>query len=593
MKEARQVSYNKVADMPQVPAAFNPITWNKTGTWRYLKPRYQDKLAPCRESCPAGEDIEGYVELIKEEKYIEAYRLIREENPFPSVCGRVCYHPCEDNCNRKDFDRSVSINYLERFVADFALQAGSKALLRVEKVPNNKKKRNGKVAIIGSGPAGLTCAFYLAKMGYRVTIYEALSELGGILAIGIPSYRLPKEILKWEIDQILAMGIEVKANVRVGKDVELEAIHKDYDSVFLSTGVHKCKEIGVPGEELKSVYKGLEFLKMINSGEKKDLGETVTVIGGGNTAIDVARSSLRLGKRVRILYRRTKAEMPANDEEISEAEREGALLDILSAPVKIIGDNGRVIGIECARMKLGEPDSSGRRSPIPVKGSNFIIEADSVITAIREEADLSYLTREVGVTDGIISTDQNSATSIKGVFAGGDIIDQPHTVVHAIASGKRGAIAIDCYIRGGKISQKLDKIKLGRRGSVSMQGYLFGVQDEEKFNTVANFEEINLDYFETSERGRMPSLPVKERLKGFKEVQLGLSPEIASYNAERCFNCGTCTYCDNCYMFCPDISVLRKQGEKGYAFDYDHCKGCGICAEECPRCAIIMEEEDR
>ena len=519
--------------------------------------------------------------------------LIREENPFPSVCGRVCYHPCEDNCSRKNFDRSVSINYLERFVADFALQSGSKALLKVEKVSDNKKKRNGKVAIIGSGPAGLTCAFYLAKMGYRITIYEALSEPGGILAVGIPSYRLPKDTLKWEIDQILEMGIEVKANVRVGKEIELEAIRRDYDSVFLSTGVHKCKEIGVPGEELKSVYRGLDFLKMINSGEKSDLGETVAVIGGGNTAIDVARSSLRLGKRVRILYRRTKAEMPANDEEISEAEREGALLDILSAPVKFIGDNARVIGIECMKMRLGEPDSSGRRSPIPIKGSNFIIEADSVITAIREEADLSYLGREIEVADGTVSTDQNGATSVKGIFAGGDIIDQPHTVVHAIASGKHGAIAIDCYLRGEKSFQKADKIKLGRRGAVSIQGYLFGVKDEEKFNSVVRYEEINLDYFEISERGKMPCLPVKARLKGFKEVQLGLSPAIASYNADRCFNCGTCTYCDNCYVFCPDISVVRKQGEKGYIFDYDHCKGCGICAEECPRCAIIMEEEDR
>src|SRR3989338_6254894 len=224
MIDSRPVSYKKVSDMPEMPAAFNSISWNKTGTWRYIKPRYQDKLAPCREGCPAVEDIEKYIELIKEERYVEAYMLIREENPFPSVCGRVCYHPCEDNCNRKNLDRAVSINSLERFVADIAMGSKKNSLLMKGRLANIKKKRSEKIAIIGSGPAGLTCAFNLARMGYSVVIYEALSTAGGILSFGIPSYRLPKEVLKWEIEQILSLGIEVKANVRVGKDIELDAI---------------------------------------------------------------------------------------------------------------------------------------------------------------------------------------------------------------------------------------------------------------------------------------------------------------------------------------------------------------------------------
>src|SRR3990172_6210214 len=217
MIESKQMSYKKVSDMPETPAAFNPISWNKTGTWRYIKPRYQNKLAPCQEGCPAGEDIEGYIELIKEEKYIEAYMLIREENPFPSVCGRVCYHPCEDNCNRRNLDRAVSINSLERFVSDTAMADNRNSLLIKNRLHNIKKKQGKKIAIIGSGPSGLTCAFYLARMGYSITIYEALSKVGGILSFAIPDYRLPKDVLKWEIDQILSLGIEVKANVKVGK----------------------------------------------------------------------------------------------------------------------------------------------------------------------------------------------------------------------------------------------------------------------------------------------------------------------------------------------------------------------------------------
>jgi len=594
MIETTKMSYKKVSDMPQVPAAFNPISWNKTGTWRYIKPRYQDKLAPCREGCPAGEDIEGYIELIKEGKYLEAYMLIREENPFPAICGRVCYHPCEDNCNRRNFDRAVSINALERFVSDFAFETKGSTFSIKQRQVNIKKKRKERIAIIGSGPAGLTCAFHLARMGYTVMIYEALSEVGGILAVGIPNYRLPKEILKWEIDQILAMGIEIKTNVRVGKDIELEAIQHDYDSIFLSTGAHRSKGLGISGDDLQGVYSGLDFLKRINLGEDIDLGKSVVVIGGGNTAIDAARSALRLQKRVRILYRRTRDEMPANKEEILEAEREGAFFEFLTAPVRGIEDNGRIIGIECIRMKLGDVDSSGRRKPVPVKGSNFIIEADSILSAIGEETDFSYIPKDIKISNGVILVDGIGATSKRGIFAGGDMTDQPRTVVHAIGSGKRGAIAIDCYIRGKNPFHVLENLELGYKGSISMRRYMNGVKENrEEYKTVVSFEDINLDYFETSERGRMPCISIEERLKGFKEVQLGLSSEIAMKDAGRCFNCGKCTYCDNCYIFCPDISVLKNEREKGYIFDYDHCKGCGICAEECPRYAISMEEEKR
>jgi len=594
MIDSRPVSYKKVSDMPEMPAAFNSISWNKTGTWRYIKPRYQDKLAPCREGCPAGEDIEKYIELIKEERYVEAYMLIMEENPFPSVCGRVCYHPCEDNCNRRNFDREVSINSLERLVADFARTTKKgEAFLAKERQANVRNKMKRKVAIVGSGPAGLTCAFHLARIGYNVTVYEALSEIGGILAVGIPDYRLPKDILKWEINQILSLGVEVKTNLKIGKDIEFEKIRRGHDCVFLATGAHKNRKLGIPGDDLPGVYSGLDFLRRVNTGQRVELGEFVAVIGGGNTAIDVARSALRLKKKVKILYRRTKNEMPANEEEISEAEREGAILEFLAAPVRVIEENGRIIGMECVRMRLGNVDSGGRRTPVPVKESNFIIEADNIITATGEETDFSYLPEDIRINEGAVEIDMVGATSINGVFAGGDIIDQPRTVVHAIGSGKRGAIAIDCFIKGKNPLAFMEDIELGSKGSVSMRCYTDGAGDNEKNRTIVGFENINLDYFEVSERGRMPYVSVKNRLKGFKEVKLGLSREIALRDAERCFSCGSCTCCDNCYIFCPDISVLRKEGEEGYIFDYDHCKGCGICAEECPRYVISMEEEER
>lgn len=594
MIDSRPVSYKKVADMPEIPAAFNSISWNKTGTWRYIKPRYQDKLAPCREGCPAGEDIEKYIELIKEERYVEAYMLIRKENPFPSVCGRVCYHPCEDNCNRRNLDREVSINSLERFVADFTRTTKQgEAFLAKERQAYTKNKMKEKVAIIGSGPSGLTCAFHLARIGYNVTVYEALSEIGGILAVGIPGYRLPKDILKWEIDQILSLGVEVKTNVRVGKDIEFEKIRQEYDCVFLATGSHKNKKLGIPGDDLAGAYSGLDFLRRVNTGQRAELGETVAVIGGGNTAIDVARSALRLNKKVKILYRRTKNEMPANEEEILEAEREGVVIEFLTAPVRMIEDSGRIIGIECVKMRLGNVDSSGRRTPVPVKESNFIIEADNIITATGEETDFSYLPEDIRINEDAVEIDLVGSTSMDRVFAGGDMIDQPRTVVHAIGSGKRGAIAIDCYIKGENPLNFLEDVELGYKGSISMKCYIDGTEDKEKNRTIVGFENINLDYFEISERGRMPCVSVDERLNGFKEVQRGLSREVALWDAQRCFSCGACTCCDNCYIFCPDISVLRKEGEMGYIFDYDHCKGCGICAEECPRYAISMEEEER
>lgn len=587
MIERKNAKIEEEKEIPKLPFSFYSIDWNRTGAWRHIRPKFSEKLAPCRESCPAGEDIEGYMRLVANGDFIHAWNLIREENPLPAVCGRICYHPCENGCNRRRFDRPVSINAIERFVSDYVWSKPGK--FKVEKLPRRKEK----IAVVGSGPAGLTCAYHLAKRGYGVTVYEALSEPGGMLSVGIPEYRLPKEILKWEIDNIIKLGIEVKSNTYIGKDISLEELKNKNNAVFLATGAYKSRSLKISGENAKGVYKGLEFLKSINGGRKIDIGKRVAVIGGGNTAIDVARSAVRFKSDVTVFYRRTRAEMGAYPDEVLDAEREGAEVKLLTSPVKIIENKDNNLCVEFVRMRLGDVDSSGRRRPVAIKGSNFKTDVENVIIAVGEDSDLSYISDNIETNNGFIMTDPTGATSLKSVFAGGDATDQPRTVVDAISSGKKAALAIDHCLNKRDSFKALADLKLGERGGVTLNNNIYTKNKNElsKIREVVAFEDINLDYFESHERGRRPVLGLQERISDFKEVMLGLSSKTALWDASRCFNCGTCTKCDNCYIYCPDISVLKNVTEFGYEFDYEHCKGCGICAVECPRHVISMEEE--
>ena len=580
---SEQIILKREEDMPYQPISLGSMEWNRTGTWRYLRPRFDNKISPCNEGCPAGQDVEGAMVLIGKGKILEAWELFKEESPFPAVCGRVCYHPCESSCNRGEFDEAVSINALERFMADTASRQGRKPTWV------KREKRKEKIAIIGSGPAGLTCAYHLARIGYGVEVFEALPVLGGMLRVGIPEYRLPKKVLEEEIDQILEMGVKTEMNVRLGEGMGWNDL-KEYQAVFLAMGNHRSKTLGVPGDDAAGVMSGMEFLRKVSLGQEVILGKRVAVIGGGNTAIDAARTALRLGAKPFIVYRRTKEEMPAFPAEVLEAEEEGIDISFLVSPARVIGENGRVTRLECVKNRLGPPDEDGRRRPVEIKGSNFFLEVDEVITAIGEEPDLSALPKKIGIKDDTILTDERGATKQKGVFAGGDIIQQPRTVVHAIGSGKRAAIFIDCLLRKKNWEGLFDTIRIGEQGNLSMKRYL--QEEGERIplsSKTVRLKDLNLDYFDYKKRSKMPKAPLAKRLGSFDEVNLGFSEEAAVEAANRCFNCGVCNLCDNCYIFCPDVAI-RKEEDRNVV-DYDHCKGCGICVEECPRDAMVMEGE--
>jgi 2-oxoacid:acceptor oxidoreductase delta subunit (pyruvate/2-ketoisovalerate family) len=544
-------------DYPPWAVSLTNTLVNRTGSWRIFKPRYLDKLPPCNDACPAHEKIQGYMELVKQKKYLEGYELIIKDNPFPSITGRVCFHPCEAACNRKEYDEALGIHNVERFLGDYGLKKAKR-----EKPVTEIGKQ---IAIVGSGPAGLSCAYYLAKMGYRVTIFEHFSLPGGMLRVGIPSYRLPKAILDKEIKKLEALGVKIKTNTTLGKNITLDELRNSFDGVFIATGAHESRNLGVPNEAVKGVYSGLEFLAQINLGKRPRIGKEVLVVGGGNTAIDAARSALRLGAQPKILYRRTRQEMPAVADEVGEAENEGIPIQFLVAPVKVIKSKGRATKLECQKMKLGAPDASGRRRPVPVKGSNFRISCDSIISAIGEQIDLSCLTEDIKNTGWSISADEWGRTSVANVFAAGDCVTGPKMVVDAIGAGKRTALAIDTYLSGKEVKT-------------------------EPKPEIAQFANLNLAYFELAPRNKMPSLVIKERKKNFKEVHLGYNEPSTDTEAERCFSCGVCNKCENCFVFCPDLAVMKTEDK--YEFDYDFCKGCGVCAYECPRYAISMEEEE-
>jgi len=495
--------------------------------------------APCKAACPTHISVQGYVALIAEGKYKEALQLIKQENPLPAVCGRVCNHPCEAACKRGEVDEPVSIMYLKRFVADLDLNDETKY------VPEIKEKKDKKVAIIGAGPAGLTAAYYLAIEGYGVTIFESLPVAGGMLTVGIPEYRLPKDVLNAEIKTIEELGVEIRYNTKVGQDITMDTLRKEYDATFVGVGSHVSSKLGVPGEdELEGVVHGIDFLRRVALGEKVFLGERVAVVGGGNVAMDAVRTALRTGsKEAFVLYRRTRAEMPAADEEIEEALQEGIKMEFLAAPVKVLGSDGKVTGIECIRMELGEPDASGRRRPVPIEGSEFIVEADAIIPAIGQTSDLSFITEESGIAVNKWNTfdvDQVTfATNVEGVFAGGDDVTGPATVVEAINAGKEAARSIDRYLRG-------EDIKLGRE-----RDWTQNIADKADNSSVIK-----------ENRPSMPELEPGIRRTNFEEVVTGYSEEDVLREAKRCLSCGICSECYQCVDACVAGAIDHGMAEQ-------------------------------
>ncbi|MBU4035725.1 MAG: FAD-dependent oxidoreductase [Proteobacteria bacterium] len=402
----------------------------------------------CEESCPVHLDIRGYIGLIADGKYKEALNLIREKLPFPATIGRICPHPCEEKCNRARKDSALCIRDLKRFVADSEIEAGYDEVLKKIK-PNGRK-----VAIIGAGPSGLACAHDLSVLGYDVVIFEELPVAGGMLAVGIPKYRLPRDILNKEIDIVKKLGAQIRTDARIGKDLSVDDLFKQgFEAVFVAVGAHKGQKLRIPGEDATGVVPGVNYLRELNLGKEVQLGKKVAVIGGGNVAMDSARSSFRLGaEEVSILYRRTREEMPASGEEIDAALSEGIKFEYLVAPLEVLIDNGKVKGLRCNRMQLGEPDASGRRRPVAIEGSEFEIELDMIIPAIGQTSDLSFLPEDNAVETtkwGTIVADSGQCcTKRQGIFAGGDCVTGPNIAIEAVAAGKKAALSIDDYLKG-------------------------------------------------------------------------------------------------------------------------------------------------
>jgi heterodisulfide reductase subunit A-like polyferredoxin len=493
--------------------------------------------SPCKAACPAHISVQGYVALAAQGKYQEALKLVKEENPLPAICGRVCHHPCESACKRGDVDEPVAIDFIKRYIADLDLQAETRF------VPEIKLKRNEKVAIIGSGPAGLSCAYYLALEGYQATVFEKLPVLGGMLTVGIPSYRLPRDTINAEIDVIREMGVELKTGVEIGKDFTIAQLREQgYKAFFVAIGAHECKKLGIEGEDLEGVYEGVAFLRDVNLGKTVSLGNRVAVVGGGNVAMDAVRTALRTGsEKPFVIYRRSFEEMPANAEEIEECHEEGIEIMTLTNPVRVIGENGRVKAIECVKMRLGEPDAGGRRRPEPIPDSNFTIEVDAVIPAIGQESDWACLTPECAcqLSDwGTMQVDGRTLQSDdQDIFAGGDAVTGPKTVIEAIAAGKQAAISIDRYIQGVDLRE-------GR---------------EKEWQVV---EDIRTEGYDRIPREAMPRLAPQKRAKTFDEVQLGFTEEQVLKEAQRCLSCGICSECYQCVDACLAKAIDHEETEK-------------------------------
>ncbi len=544
------------------------------------------RLPPCRAACPADVNVQGYIALLQQGMFKESVELIRKSMPFPAICGRVCFSPCQDACSRKNVDQPVGIRYLKRLAADIEREQGR---IKPDPIP---KTHSEKVAIVGAGPAGLSAAYELAKLGYPVTVFERMPEPGGMMWYGIPDFRLKKYVVANEIAYIQDLGVEIKTGVEFGKDVKLDTLRNEgYKAIFIANGAQLSRKLRIPGEDLEGVFPAVEFLRRISLGEHVEIGEKVAVIGGGNSAIDAARTSLRLGAtEVTILYRRSRNEMPALPEELEAAEEEGIKFHFLVAPKQIIEEGGKIRTIECLRMKLGEPDPSGRRRPVPIQGSEHTYEVDIVIAAIGQLPETSCLPSILLDEHArAISADPLTLeTKILGVFAGGDIVTGPASVIEAIGAGKRAAVSIDRYVNG-------QDLRTGREEEI------------EETTWVKDWEKIT----KKPERYTSPHVDIGRQKVGFEESGelLAKIKEAAMFEARRCLECGPCseclegeglcevdkavvdetlcTGCNVCAVVCPSGAI--KKNEMGVAqVDEDLCKGCGTCSASCPERAINM-----
>jgi len=526
---------------------------NKTGTWRTERAVYVDRLPPCNHACPAGENIQQWLYEAEEggAGYERAWHKLMEDNPFPAIMGRVCYHPCEGACNRGQLDEAVGIHSVERFLGDEAIRNGWRP--QVTARPSGKR-----VLVIGAGPSGLSAAYHLTRLGHEVTIHDAGPMAGGMMRFGIPRYRLPRDVLDAEVRRILDMGVTLELNRKVTNVLESMRDGR-FDAVFLAVGAHIGKRAYIPAGEAARIVDAVSLLRSMEGEESPLLGRRVAIYGGGNTAMDAARTAKRLGAaEAVVVYRRTRERMPAHDFEVEEAEEEGVMMKWLSTIKHAEG--GKLV------LEKMELDESGFPQPT---GELEELAADSLVLALGQEADLSLLDGVPGieVEDGVVQVEPNMMTGHPGIFAGGDMVPAERTVTVGVGHGKKAARHIDAWLRG------------------------LALEPEQK-HELATFDKLNTWYYADAPRTEQPLLELTRRRGTFDEVVGGLDDSNALFEARRCLSCGNCFSCDNCYGVCPDNAVL-KLGEPGeqYAIDYDYCKGCGLCVAECPSGAIEMVPE--
>ncbi len=523
---------------------------NHTGSWRIERPVYVDRLPPCNDACPAGENIQGWLYHAESGDYESAWRALVEENPLPAIMGRVCFHPCETACNRVRVDDAVGINAVERFLGDLAIERGWS-------LPEPGAETGKTVLVVGAGPAGLSATYHLRRLGHGVHLVDSSHQLGGMMRYGIPAYRLPRPVLDAEIARILAMGVEVELD-RVIDDVERARREGGFDAVFLAVGAQIGRRVSIPAGDSSRIVDAVTFLHQVADDDPPLLGRRVVVYGGGDTAFDAARTARRLGATdAVIVYRRNREHMPANEEEFAQALGEGVTMRWLSTVNRFEGER---LVLEKMRLNdAGFPEPTGELEEL---------DADALVLALGQDTDLSLLERAPGVVirDGVVEVAPSMMTGDAGVFAGGDAVPADRTVTVAVGHGKHAARSIDDYVNGR-------------------------VREVAPRHDLATFDRLNTWYYADAPRTRRPELEKIRRQSTFDEVVQGLTEENALFEARRCLSCGNCFECDNCFGVCPDNAVIKLGGGERYEIDYDFCKGCGICVSECPCGAIEMVPE--
>jgi NADPH-dependent glutamate synthase beta subunit-like oxidoreductase/Pyruvate/2-oxoacid:ferredoxin oxidoreductase delta subunit len=531
------------------------------------RPQQVLKKPPCGANCPSANVIRNWIAQIaqrekmgvsEEDSFASAWKMLVNTNPFPSVMGRVCPHPCEDNCNRVEKDGAVAINACERFIGDWGIEKN----LKLEKL-DGADACSESIGVVGAGPAGLSFAYQMARRGYPVTVYEKTDKPGGMLLWGIPRYRLPAEVLQAEIQRVLDLGVELKLNTTVGSDIPVQELRSKHKAIFLGIGADKGRLLKVPGEEGSGVWTGTGYLYKVNKGEKVDVGARVAVIGGGNTAIDAARAARRAGAEVTILYRRTRTEMPAIDSEVEDALKEDVKIEFLVAPIEIKRNGDKVSAVAVQKMELGEPDDSGRRRPVPIEGSEYEIPIDTLIAAISQEPDWVPL-GDLGPKDRWIEADKNGKVA-EGVFCGGDDL-KLGLVTIAVGQGRRAAEVLDADLRGKEPPMAPDISLVGK-------------------------DRVRHDLYDPKERNERAHRPVEEWLsKPDAEIDQGITKEQFLDEVTRCYSCGMCFGCERCWMFCtPSCFAKVNDGSRPghyYTINLDTCDGCKKCMDECP-CGFI------